>query len=377
VESLGSNGYSPPGDDQIEVSVFGPGYGECIVLHLGFNDWLVVDSCIDAKTGRPVAISYLEALGIDLATSVRIVVATHWDDDHVNGLSEVFRTTQQAKFACSAAMSSHEFTALVAAWRPSRYLPGGSGIDEFWDILHELKRRAASTSYPTPVRASDQKVIWERPEPRKAEVRALSPSDAAEAAAIARFSDAVAGAAKERRRLPRIEDNHASVVLSVRLAGVNVLLGSDLQVRADRGLGWLAVVDGHAGVVLHGAIKLPHHGSSNGYHPEVWEKLLGPKPIAAATSYVGGGVRLPTLEDCRRVLQHTSLAFMTARPIPRRFRDRDRTVEKTLREVTKQVYFSPGQFGHVRLRRKIAPEGSEDWQVTLFGDALCMQDFNR
>jgi len=34
-----------PEKDEIEVSIFGPGYGECIVIHIGNNEWVVID-CI-------------------------------------------------------------------------------------------------------------------------------------------------------------------------------------------------------------------------------------------------------------------------------------------------------------------------------------------
>src|SRR6516164_161156 len=41
---LGSCGpLGPPRPDQVEISVFGPSYGECIVAHLGHGNWIVVD----------------------------------------------------------------------------------------------------------------------------------------------------------------------------------------------------------------------------------------------------------------------------------------------------------------------------------------------
>ncbi len=39
-----------PGQDIIEVSIFGPGKGEPILVHLGRNEWIIVDSCINART---------------------------------------------------------------------------------------------------------------------------------------------------------------------------------------------------------------------------------------------------------------------------------------------------------------------------------------
>ena len=77
----------PPAPTEVEVSLFGPGVGECVVIHLGLGEWLIVDSCLTA--GRePVAISYLSELGVPL-DSVRMCLFTHFHDDHIRvpGLS--------------------------------------------------------------------------------------------------------------------------------------------------------------------------------------------------------------------------------------------------------------------------------------------------
>ena len=76
----------PPNADQVEVTLLGPGYGECAVIHLGNGHWALIDSCLDSDTGRPAALSYLEGMGVDPATAVRLVLATHCHDDHVGGM---------------------------------------------------------------------------------------------------------------------------------------------------------------------------------------------------------------------------------------------------------------------------------------------------
>lgn len=50
---------APPAHDELEVSVFGPGYGEAIVIHLGENEWILIDSCIEPESKEPAAIHYL------------------------------------------------------------------------------------------------------------------------------------------------------------------------------------------------------------------------------------------------------------------------------------------------------------------------------
>jgi glyoxylase-like metal-dependent hydrolase (beta-lactamase superfamily II) len=77
----------PPAHDQFEVSIIGPGRGECVILHLGNNDWCVVDSCLDRNSSQPAAVEYLQSLGGDALGGVRLVIATHWHDDHIRGLA--------------------------------------------------------------------------------------------------------------------------------------------------------------------------------------------------------------------------------------------------------------------------------------------------
>ena len=48
----------PPCHDELEVSIFGPGIGESVVVHLGYGDWIVVDSCLNPRTRLPAALEY-------------------------------------------------------------------------------------------------------------------------------------------------------------------------------------------------------------------------------------------------------------------------------------------------------------------------------
>src|SRR5947209_16424 len=102
-----------PADDQIEVSLFGPGYGECCIIHVGSGKWIIVDSCIDPKSKSPVALQYLKEMGYDLASAVVMIIATHWHDDHVRGISQVMAECPNAEFVVSIAMSSKEFIAMA------------------------------------------------------------------------------------------------------------------------------------------------------------------------------------------------------------------------------------------------------------------------
>lgn len=72
-----------PRPDELEMTVFGPGVGECIVLHLGEGDWIIIDSCTSPVGDEPAALGYLRSIGVDPDASVRTIVATHWHDDRI------------------------------------------------------------------------------------------------------------------------------------------------------------------------------------------------------------------------------------------------------------------------------------------------------
>ena len=134
---------------------------------------------------------------------------------------------------------------------------------------------------------------------------ALSPSDSAVLATVARLSSIPSSAF--RRCMPNIKENHASVVLSVEVGQRRILLGGDLQTRENRDFGWLAIVDSHnaSNRAKYEVFKIPHHGSENGDHPSIWSTLLEQCPPAIMTPCVTGSTKLPTPVDRERILQAT------------------------------------------------------------------------
>lgn len=65
-----------PNRDELEVSIFGPGYGESIVIHFSDGQWMIVDSCLDPDSVLPVPLSYLMQLNVDVDKAVKLVVAS-------------------------------------------------------------------------------------------------------------------------------------------------------------------------------------------------------------------------------------------------------------------------------------------------------------
>jgi len=122
-----TEGVAPPQPDEIELSAFGPAYGESLLVHLGEGEWMIVDSC--KKGDRLPVLDHLAAMGVD-AAAVKLVVATHWHDDHVRGISEVVTACPNARFACSGVLCADELVQAIASIPPARLGHMTSGVKE-------------------------------------------------------------------------------------------------------------------------------------------------------------------------------------------------------------------------------------------------------
>lgn len=359
---------SAPQPDELEVSVFGPGFGECLVLHLAENEWIVVDSCLALNSKRPAALEYLELLGVNPAQQVTFVIASHWHDDHMKGLGDLVEACPNAKFFCAHALGGEEFRSLMGLYRRES-APGGGGISELLQIVKILEKRRKKGEVISPNFASAGTSLIDRDAPRRISLKALSPSAAACAATTIRVAhELMPQTGGQRATIRALEPNDLAVVLSLRIDDVRVLLGADLEEIGRPGLGWDAVVqDFSRDHNNHSGFKVPHHGSENGHFQAVWDTMLTGNTWAVLTPYNKGNLPLPSPEDIARITSLTTDAFSTARLTRVVYRHPDNIVTKTLREMDVTITREPSGQGHVRLRKKI--NSSDEWTVELFGDA--------
>jgi metallo-beta-lactamase superfamily protein len=343
---------APPAPHQLEVSVFGPGIGECVVVHIGDGDWVVVDSCIDAQSGNPVALDYLRSLGVDVASHVKLVVATHWHDDHIRGISEILSAAEGARFVNSAAYALSDLVKLAILGDNTARL--SSAGKEYSGIISVLNRRRLAGEHRDavgPVPASANKKLLSLTGPHRsihAEVFSLSPADGVFSRARAELEHAIS-IVKKQRRPSEQGPNQLCVVLWLKVGVLDVLLGADLEYVSGVTEGWQAIVSaderphGRAGF-----FKVPHHGSENADCPACWTELLLEQPIAILTPHAPS--RLPKPADIARLCGHTGRVLLTSNPGHYKLPLRDKPVEKTLREFAKKRRALTGQMGHVRLR---------------------------
>ena len=360
-QSLAST-LEPPGESEFELTLLGPGYGESIVLHIGGGDWVVVDSCVNAN-GIPRSIEYLEGIGVDPERQVRLIVATHWHDDHIRGISALMSRCKNARFCCAAALATNEFLAAVRALENRHHSSTGSGVREMYRVFSELRERAGAATFAQ----ANRRIFSSGP----CEVWSLSPDDAAYQTFIQSVGTLVSGEGQSKNRVLEGASNSLSVVLWIGLGDIVALLGADLEKP-----GWVEILQSRERPIGKASVfKIPHHGSRNAHTPNVWQRMLDPEPLAVLTPWRRGKGALPTKEGVAQILSHTNRAYASAgheSPGPRA-RKRISAVERTIQGSGVSLRYLPMPDGAVRLRRSI--NGEKKWRVKTFGEACHLRDF--
>lgn len=348
----------PPTADQIEVTLFGPGYGEAIAVHLGDGAWLLVDSCIDPDTKTPASETYLKQLGV-AAGQVRAIVASHWHDDHVSGFSQLSETYPDADLVISDIFNSEEAKAVMIAY--NGLLSGGLGRG-----AEELYRAIRSRQTVTAVH--HRSIVLEATlNGSSVMVTALSPTSTALIQSVAHMAQFLPKKDGPINKIPELRPNMEAVALHIDLGDDAILLGADLEEHPT--CGWSAVAaDRWSGHRRRSTVyKVAHHGSVTGDCPALWSTLLQADPVACLTPFTRGKVRLPTDPDRIRVRRKASRAYISSGASRRPAMDS--RLLKRLGDVCKNVAQANAGFGVVRLRRKI---GVPTWNVELFGAAAAL-----
>jgi hypothetical protein len=336
----------PPRLTEIELSLFGPGFGESVVIHIGGGKWIIVDSCVQRGLSEPTPLAYLRSLGVSLSKDVVLVVASHWHDDHIRGLYKILEECSSARFACSSAMVSKQFVMLGQVYASSSLEE--SGVNEFQRI-HSLLEKFDTIA----VRALANRKLWEGTKvatglPFDATLYSLSPSDEVVLACEKELA-AFVSTQGNQRRVPAPRPNHLAVVLQLIIGKESILLGSDLENHPRHG--WQVIVgDKLRSQMQSSAFKVAHHGSVSGHHDQVWQLMLDKNPYAFLTP-LNTGTKLPSLQDIQRIRKLTNKAYITADPDARvTKRPQPKEVERTLKEAGIEIRPTFTSQGQIRFR---------------------------
>lgn len=311
---------------------------------------------------------YLQGIGVDLATEVLTVVATHAHDDHFAGIADVVEKCTEATVVTSQALFNREFLALVEIDHQIAGVTSTSAYREYRRIFSIVEQRKNAITGKRPHRRAEEgKVLLGLPSSGAAPavtVTALSPSEHAVTRAQTVLAKEQLVALGERTRRPTYDPNEASIALWLRAGGVNVLLGADI-LSGPLGCGWGAVLHSFTPESPATLYKVAHHGSSTSHHEGIWEKLLDDRPVVLLAPFRHGNVNLPKDTDVDYFLGYTDEAWTTSPRQPTSSGSFQKQAAKlgTLARNPRDPY---GVVGHLRAR---IPLVGGTWQVANFAPA--------
>jgi len=352
-----------PKTSDVEVTLIGTGggYGESIVIKIGVDKWIIVDSCIDPNTRAPLALEYLNQIGADL-TKVILILCTHWHNDHINGLAEILSNCPNAEFCFSAVNDLKKFLLLCQLDHTKASKGSISSTAEFGKCMETINKRGSQF-----VKAQSNLILQNIKENgSNFELFSLSPSPKSVNDFNGEISQLITEFGLRSTAIVNNSPNDKSVALLLKFGENRVLLGADLEIGKSNDEGWRHIVK-HSKVIDKNKAdlyKIPHHGSENGYLSEIFDVLVNDGSILKLTPYRSN--KIPTPEMLKLYSNHSSEIFLTsATNVSKKPKQRDKSIEKIITRTVISLTEVKFSHGIIRSRMDYTTKGST-WQTEVF-----------
>jgi hypothetical protein len=322
---------------------------------------------------HPVAEKYLTAMGVDMAGSVDLIVASHWHADHVRGLGRLVARCPTALFSCAQAMVGEEFIVFAEEMASASAATDGAKLADFREAIRHLNDRGMTIRW-----AQGNRLLkaWNQdgggPGSPACAIKSLSPSDLEHSAFLTEIAAARPTPARPKRAAVATSPNLVSIVLHVQFGDMSVLLGADMEAHHDPRRGWTAAIAEaqEAGLTRGQLLKVPHHGSITGHHDDLWARTLVQRPIGVVTPFnrLPDERKLPKTSDVERLQNLTSRLYQTAPAIRSSSRGREAAVDRGLRDSSIVLRDAAQPLGMVRCRWR----SDAGWNEQVFPPAMLL-----
>lgn len=326
--------------------------------------------------------AYFDALKIDPSTAIKVIVATHWHDDHYKGLSKIIGAAPDAKICIPIALTCPEFLKFAKRMAKNKSAVARVKLDEFSATIDEIRDRN-ERGLVNFAFADVRKQLYSVPADQSGhglpcEVAALSPSEGDILNFLERIMPLTPQGRRTKRSISSAEPNEVSIVTLIKIGDCEILLAGDLENSGKDNSGLEGIVANHRtmpfgkGASLY---KVGHHGSETAYNLDIWNELATKDPHSVVTPWRKGGGRLPTKEGVKAIVQHSTEAFITASDARTRARKKNRPlgVTRQLRDSNMRLRSLTPPFGAVRFRMPDCATG--EWKIELFGNACHLKQF--
>lgn len=307
-------------------------------------------------------------IGVSIADDVKLILCTHWHDDHIRGMSDLLKLAINADFVMSKVNDKKKFLQLVKLDYAKLNKSSNSTTVEFNKCLEIVEMRNKSI-----ISAVCDRLLYKCIYNNKTfKITSLSPSDLTINEFDTEISTLITEFGQSNRQIVINTPNDKSVALLIQLENENIILGSDLEVSNNDKKGWLHIIN-HC-ISIKGEkssiFKIPHHGSNNGYHDQIWSKLLHPNPISKITPW--NRVKKLPQEDMIQVYKNrTNQLYITSdnNKKNQKKRNLENGLNKFIKENRPSLEEIKYHFGIIRSRINHA-EQKPSWRTELFGEAI-------
>ncbi|MDZ4757143.1 MAG: hypothetical protein SGJ10_03255 [Bacteroidota bacterium] len=137
--------------------------------------------------------------------------------------------------------------------------------------------------------------------------------------------------------------------------------------------GWLDIIQNSQVIDKKSSLfKIPHHGSKNGFHEDIWLNLLTEKPISKLTPW-NRNSKLPESEMLIRYSDLSMNLLMASPLVSDKPKKREKRVEKIIDSLNKKLREVKYKKGIISCRVKI-DEIDSNWEVSLFENAFSVSE---
>lgn len=353
-------------DFQITLLGTGGGYGESVVVKLCDQNWFVIDSCVNPYSKEILPLKYLEDNNVDLENDVKLIVCSHWHDDHIKGLDVLLDKCKNAKFVFAVIEDFPKYLKYLDI--DSRDDKGSSSTTTtFMHCMEIIKSRKGVI-----VSAQQDKLLMRIERPRvKAEVFCLTPTDDMLKRFQQMLPEIFKDAAKSNIRLHPFEPNDIATVLMMEVNGHVAILGGDLEEDAKYRQ-WTYILDNS--VALDGKsfsmIKIPHHGSETGFSERLWTEFACDAVTACMTSFNHGKVHLPMDEMVERYKGLATYLYLTVANTQKI--TRGKTLDKAIKKLKPSLTVIPFNYGEITSHINLNKDNAE-WETIYNGSVRVLK----
>lgn len=305
---------------QLKVHVLNAGEGDSILIEFPNNIWGVVDSNRKHKRAPIPALEFLKKMEkLDRIDKIAFVALTHPHFDHFRGLCNIIEAFK-AKIEKFWDFGVKVKPITKYFYRIYRDDEEKQRADEFYQLYNLIlsirteRRKEGKRFYDN--FSSFKLMLTLSP---NIDVIALSPSGEDQEDYISKIS--LYDADKLPSGLRGLDHNKISSILLIRFYQHFIMLGSDADketwgriLRDER-----CITLRDASIMVHptdylksAIVKVSHHGSTTGLHPELWETLSIPEVTVAVIS--ADGAVNPRKETVLAVLSSGAKVFCTNKP---------------------------------------------------------------